>query len=474
MFASKYRGVLASLVLSAAAFGTAPAIAADDAGVPQSRAEIQLTFAPVVKKVAPAVVNIYTRKVVQARAVSPLMADPFFRRFFGDAIPFGIPQERVQNALGSGVLVRADGIVVTNDHVVKGADEITVVLNDRREFEAEVVGVDERTDLAVLRLKGDVDDLPVVALGDSNGLEVGDLVLAIGNPFGVGQTVTSGIVSALARTTVGVADYRSFIQTDAAINPGNSGGALVTLDGRLAGVNTAIYSRDGGSVGIGFAIPAEMVRAVLTSILETGKAVRPWFGADGQPVGREIAASLGLDRPGGVLINGVVAGGPAAEAGLKVGDVVVAVAGHDVLDVQGLRYRIATLGVGGSTILTVIRDGGVHDLTIDLRPAPDSPPRQVTEIDGRNPMQGTRVANLNPALAEEMGLEYKPDSVIVLAVARDGYAARMGVRPGDVIRSVNRSKVTSVDDLRAVLDASANGWLVSVQRGDRVLNFRVG
>ena len=234
--------------------------------VPNSQAEIKLSFAPLVKKVAPAVVNIFTRKTVTQRSFSPLFDDPFFRRFFGGQLRKS-PKSRkkVQNSLGSGVIVKSDGIVITNHHVIKGAEEITVVLSDRREFGAEIIVSDKRTDLAILKIRELNDELPFLALRDSDDLEVGDLVLAIGNPFGVGQTVTSGIVSALARTQVGINDLNFFIQTDAAINPGNSGGALVSLDGKLVGINSAIYSKGGGSVGIGFAIPTNMVRTVFNN-----------------------------------------------------------------------------------------------------------------------------------------------------------------------------------------------------------------
>ena len=246
---------------------------ADQRLVPESYAELQLSYAPVVRDVAPAVVNIYTRRLVAQRR-SSLFNDPFFDRFFGTT-PFGLGRERIESSLGAGVIIEAGGVIVTNYHVIKGSDEIIVVLADRREFEAEVVGTDEATDLAVLRIHAGQEPLPLVELGDSDWLEVGDLVLAIGNPFGVGQTVTSGIVSALARTSIGLSSLGSFIQTDAAINPGNSGGALVTLDAKLIGVNTAIYSRGGGSIGIGFAIPSNLVRVVVDGIVSGGRAVRP-------------------------------------------------------------------------------------------------------------------------------------------------------------------------------------------------------
>ncbi len=314
------------------------------------------SFAPVVKRAAPAVVNVYvSRKVKQI--VSPFADDPFFSRLFGDN--FGIPRERIQNSLGSGVLVSPDGLAVTNNHVIQGSGEaeITVALSDGREFPAKVILKDERTDLVVLRLDAKGETFPALDFADSDSLEVGDIVLAIGDPFGVGQTVTSGIVSALARTQVGISDYQFFIQTDAAINPGNSGGALVDMDGRLAGINTAIFSRSGGSHGIGFAIPSNMVRLVVQAAVQGGKVQRPWFGASLQPVTSELADSLGLDRPGGALIKEVHAKGPAAKAGLQAGDVVVSVDGKPVQDPQAFQYRFATKGLGGSCELGLVRAG---------------------------------------------------------------------------------------------------------------------
>jgi serine protease Do len=270
-------------------------VAEESKQVPRDAAEIQLSFAPVVKKAAPAVVNIYARQVQKAVG-SSLFNDPFFRQFFGDQ--FGQPRERVRNALGSGVIVRADGLIVTNHHVVADANEIRVVLADRREFPAKLVISDEKTDLAILRIDSGGASLPVLAFRDSDELEVGDLVLAIGDPFGVGQTVTSGIISALARTQIGISDLGFFIQTDAAINPGNSGGALIGMDGRLVGINTAIFSQSGGSIGIGFAIPSNMVRVIVAAAESGGRIVRPWIGVTGQPVTPDLARGLGLERRG--------------------------------------------------------------------------------------------------------------------------------------------------------------------------------
>ena len=444
--------------------------------VPESRQQIALSFAPVVRQVAPAVVNIFTRTVVQSRgrAPSPMLDDPFFRRFFGDNSPFGTPRERVQNSLGSGVIVDPSGLIVTNFHVVRGSGEITVVLSDRREFEAKVELADERTDLAVLRIDAGSERLPALSFRDSDDLEVGDLVLAIGNPFGVGQTVTSGIVSALARTMVGISDYRSFIQTDAAINPGNSGGALVTMDGRLVGINSAIYSRGGGgSIGIGFAVPSNMVRAVLAGVGSgAARLVRPWFGANGQTVTSELAGNLGLARPEGVLINSVQPNSPAARAGLRQGDIVTEINGRDVDDPEALRFRIATLTVGGTAQLGVLRRGERIGLTIALERPPETTPREETTLQGKHPLAGTTIANLSPALADELAMQSESRGVIVLKVGRGSAGARLGLQARDIILSVNSIEIDSVTRLRQLLGrAPADGrWHVAIKRGDKVFS----
>src|SRR6201747_2775923 len=290
-----------------------------DRRVPASPSELRLSYAPIVQRVQPAVVNVYAAKGVKTR--NPLLDDPIFRRFFG--VPGQQPEQR-QRSLGSGVMVDPSGLIVTNVHVIEGADEVKVSLSDKREFEAEIVLKDSRTDLAVLRLKDAHEKFPTLDFANSDELLVGDVVLAIGNPFGVGQTVTHGIISALARTQVGITDYQFFIQTDAAINPGNSGGALVDMAGKLVGINTAIFSRSGGSQGIGFAIPANMVRVVVASAKTGGTAVRrPWLGARLQAVTPEIAETLGLPRPAGALVASVTPGSPAARAGLKLSDLIV-------------------------------------------------------------------------------------------------------------------------------------------------------
>jgi serine protease Do len=464
--------VLAALVFSAAS-SFAVEVRGQTKAVPSSREEITLSFAPVVKRAAPAVVNVYTRKVVERR-VSPLFSDPLFQRFFGDAFGLGgeRKQQRVQNSLGSGVIVSADGLIVTNNHVIEDSDEITVILSDRREFDASVMLTDKATDLAVLKVDPGAEDLPYLELRDSDDVEIGDLVLAIGNPFGVGQTVTSGIVSAVSRTQEGISDYNFFIQTDAAINPGNSGGALVTMDGRLVGINTAIYSRTGGSIGIGFAIPSNMVRVVVAEA-SGGKVVRPWLGAKMQPLGPDLAEGLGLDRPVGVVVSGVHQEGPAARAGLQVGDVILAIEGHEVDAVQAVRFRLATLRSGDHAALTVWRDKRELELSMPVEPPPEIPRRDERILDGPHPLSGAKVANLSPALAEELELEDLWDGVIVLGVLRRSAAQRIGLRAGDLIVAVNGTDVALVEDLEDALLTESRRWQLTINRDGRVRTFEI-
>ncbi len=449
-------------------------INAQSPSVPDSRAQIQLSFAPVVERVTPAVVNIYTQKIVTQRQVAPLFDDPFFKRFFGDlGVPFGNgrPQER-HNSLGSGVIVRDDGLIVTNRHVIEGADKIVVVLSDKRELQAEVLVADERTDLAFLRVEPGTERLPALSLRDSDELKVGDLVLAIGNPFGVGQTVTSGIVSAVARSVGSGTELRSFIQTDAAINPGNSGGALVTMDGRLVGVNTAIFSRSGGSHGIGFAIPANMVRAVIAGMRPGGVLVRPWFGAYGQAVSSDIAQSLGMRRPEGVIISQVHNSGSAGRAGIRAGDVILAINGYAIFTPDDMDYRIATLPVGDQAVLRVRRGDLITPLTIDLQPAPRDPAPDRTELSGRHPFSGAVIANLSPALADENGLNPFETGVVLLGIRRGSIAARLDFKPGDVLLTVNQQSVDTVVTMREFLAATeTDEWRVQISRRGQRLQF---
>ena len=462
----------AVLLVAVAAFAL-PGPGNAERAVPDSAEALKLSFAPVVKKAAPAVVNVYVRRRV-SQMVSPFFNDPFFGRLFGER--FGIPRERIQNSLGSGVLVAHDGVVVTNHHVIQGSGEaeITVALADGREFPAKVILKDEQTDLAVLRLDANGVEFPSITFSDSDALEVGDLVLAIGDPFGVGQTVTSGIVSALARTQVGISDYQFFIQTDAAINPGNSGGALVDMDGRLVGINTAIFTKSGGSHGIGFAIPSNMVQLVVQSALSGGKVQRPWLGASLQKLTSDLAESLGLEVPTGALIAQVHEKGPAARAGLRPGDVVVSVDKKPVQHPEGFQYRFVTRGIGGSAELSIIRKGQKMRATIALIAPIEEPPRDMRDLRGRHPLTGCSVANLSPAVALEMGLDDDTrEGVVVLDVKSRTPAARLGLKRGDIVVAINDKKIGSVAQLAKILAAPRGTWRLTVDREGKVFNLAI-
>ena len=357
-----------ALLLVSAAVAT-PALA-QDRRVPSSGAELRLSYAPIVQRAQPAVVNVYAAKTVQNR--NPLLDDPLFRRFFG--VP-GQQPEQMQRSLGSGVMVDPSGLVVTNNHVIEGADQVKISLSDKREFEAEIVLKDSRTDLAVLRVKDGREKFATLDFANSDELLVGDVVLAIGNPFGVGQTVTHGIVSALARTQVGITDYQFFIQTDAAINPGNSGGALVDSSGNLIGINSTIFSQSGGSMGIGFAIPVSLARTVLAQIIKDGSVTRGWLGVEPQAITREAAQALALARTDGVLVRALQRDGPADRAGIQVRDVVVEIGGKPTPDVPQLLARIAELSPGSNARIKVVRDGKPLDLDVVVarRPRIDTP-----------------------------------------------------------------------------------------------------
>jgi Do/DeqQ family serine protease len=437
---------------------------------PQSPAQVRLSFAPVVKKAAPAVVNVYASRV-ERMPRNPLFEDPIFQRFFGGG---GGEDERVQKALGSGVIIDPSGLVVTNHHVIENMTEVKVALADKREFQAEIVLRDPRTDLAVLRIKGG-DNFPALEMGDSDALEVGDFVIAIGDPFGVGQTVTQGIVSALARTQLGASDYGFFIQTDAAINPGNSGGALVDLDGRLVGINSMIYSRSGGSMGLGFAIPVNMVKGVAAAALHGGKTVRrPWLGASLQNVSKDIADNLGLQRPAGALVVDVVGSGPAAAAGLKRGDVVMGVDGQAVDDAESLGFRLGVKPLGGSARLTVLRNGQTLDLPMRLASAPENPPREALTIRGRSPFDGALVMNISPAVMEELSLQGTSEGVVVAAVAEESTAAQVGLQKGDVVVAVNGQRIGATRDLERACADRARWWDLTIERGGETIRTRLG
>ena len=431
--------------------------------------ELRFSYAPVVQRVAPAVVNVYAAKVVQTR--NPLFDDPIFRRFFGAP---GGSDSNVQRSLGSGVIVDASGLIVTNVHVIEGADEVKISLADKREFEASVVLKDARSDLAVLRIKNGSERFPLLDFANSDQLQVGDVVLAIGNPFGVGQTVTHGIVSALARTQVGVSDYQFFIQTDAAINPGNSGGALVDLTGKLVGINTAIFSRSGGSQGVGFAIPANMVRVVVASAKGGGSAVkRPWLGAKLQPMTNEIAESMGLKRPAGALVASVVPDSPGARSGLKPGDVIVAVDGQEVDDPNAFDYRFGTKPLGGAAKLSLLRGTQETSINVALQTAPETPRDEMT-IRARSPFLGAKVANLSPALADELQLGSTAEGVVILDVDNGSIARNVGFQRGDIIQQVNGADIRKTNDLKRAAETQSRVWRITILRGGQQVSVVFG
>ncbi|WP_292067626.1 trypsin-like peptidase domain-containing protein [Brevundimonas sp. UBA7664] len=452
----KTRSLAIALALTLAACGqpndtrAQDGVFAENRVVPGDALAMKSSFAPVVRTAAPAVVNIAAVGTQQVR-------DPFW----------GIPGQRQTGSVGSGVIVRADGVVVTNNHVIEGMQRIRVTLSDRREFSARVVLADERSDIAVLQLEGVEERLPTLNIDDREEQQVGDLVLAIGNPFGVGQTVTNGIISALNRTETGISDSGSFIQTDAAINPGNSGGALVDMDGDLIGINTAIFSRSGSSSGVGFAVPASMVKRVVDSAVGGATVVvRPWLGVKGEGVSADIARSLGLDRPQGLVVTEVYAGGPGARAGLREGDVITAIDGSEINDQGGLNFRIGTRAPNETVAVTVLRDGRTETLNARVQPLPGNADLDNATVVSSGGLSGAQVLVLNPALADSLGGDPFASGVIVGRVQRGSYANRIGLQGGDIILAVNGRAVTSVQQLANV----GRGSELTINRRGQRLN----
>jgi len=431
--------------------------------VPQSNTQVQLSYAPVVKETAPAVVNVFTSRTVQSRR-------DFFEEMFGMR---RAPQERTQSSLGSGVIVRGDGVIVTNAHVVKGADELKVVLNDRREFEASLLTMDEELDLAILSVDTGSERLPFLNIQADSDPEIGDIVLAIGNPFGVGQSVTSGIVSAKGRTNV--TDFSSYIQTDAAVNPGNSGGALVNLNGELIGINTAIFSRSGGSNGIGFAIPSELVARAVDSTLTDGKIVRPWLGARTNAVDSALAASLGLDRAKGTIISEIYPEGPADQAGLKERDVILSLAGTEINDDSGLNFKLATLSRNSQANAQIWRDGRVQSIRLTVDVPEETPRRDERYLDGIHPLDGATIVNMSPALGEELGVDPFLTGVMILSVERGSAANYNRFRPGDIVLDINDLEIFSTGGLERRLNTLSGGddWGITIDRSGRLYNVPV-
>lgn len=434
--------------------------------VPQSQTEISLSFAPLVKQAAPAVVNIFT-KTVSAQRASPFMGNPFFEQFFGDMRQM---QPRVQNSLGSGVILSEDGIVVSNYHVVGMATEIRVVLNDRREFDASVLLADEQSDIAILKIDSP-DPLPWLPFRDSSEVEVGELALAIGNPFGIGQTVSSGIISGLARSGVTTGNARGyFMQTDAAINPGNSGGALIDMAGRLIGINTRILTRSGGSNGVGFAIPSNLVaQFVAQAKAGNGSFARPWAGINGQAVDGSLAEGIGLSVPEGVIISAMHPLSPFAQSGLAPGDIVLSVDGQPVNAPAEMLHHMSVRGVGEMAEISYISQGDTKTAKVRLIPAPDSPPSDPRTI-GDGALAGLAVATINPAISAEFGLPSDAQGVIITQVS--GPLRRIGLRRGDVIGTINRMPVKSSADVEAVAAQGGRNWRVDGVSNGRRFSYR--
>lgn len=442
--------------------------------VPQTREEIHYSYAPLVKKVAPAVVSIYTSHVVKVN--NPLSNDPLLNQLLGGNFLPDQSSTRIERSLGSGVIVRENGIIVTNYHVVKDAQNIKVILADGREYQAEVVSKEKRTDLASIKIKDPPENLPFLELVDMDELEVGDLVLAIGSPFGLEQTVTNGIISALARTQLGVSDSRSFIQTDAAINPGNSGGALVNMDGRLAGINSGILSESGGFIGIGFAIPSNLIVPVIESYKYGGEIIRPWIGADVKNVTWKEAKSYGVSRPLGVIITGVYPNSPAAKAGLMEGDLIDSFDGKEVKNTATYKFRIASRTLHHIAILKVLnKEGEEREIQVHMQEPPKAEDDRHILIHGRNPLEGARVASLSPVLAIQWGVDFMEKGIIVLSVESNSFAQRLGLSPGDIITKINDKQIDSLKEMQQSLTRTRSvrqyrnepAWTISVKRGNR-------
>ena len=434
--------------------------------IPKSETEIKLSFVPLVKQAAPAVVNIYAKRIIEERR-SPFSRDPFFRDFFRN---FGQLQPRVQNSLGSGVILSADGYVVSNYHVVGGATDIRVVLNDGREISGNVILADQESDLAVLKLNSD-EVLPYLELRKSDTVEVGELVLAIGNPFGVGQTVTNGIISGLARTGIASGSAKGyFLQTDAPINPGNSGGALIDISGALIGVNTSILSRSGGSNGIGFAIPADLVGQFLIQAKEGRTSfIRPWAGMRGQPITFEMAASLGLPAMSGMIISELHELSPFSLAGIQVGDIITKVDGLDINSPEEMLYRMSVGGIGTTVDVSYFSQSIIKSLKIDLVEMPNVEAEQVT-LGPKFIFLDLNISELTPEFQSKFGLPFSSKGLVVLDPGR--IAGRLGLRSGDLLQEINGKSVETVDEAMSSIGSLKGTGSITIRRSGRRISLR--
>jgi serine protease Do len=435
------------------------------------------SYAPLVKEVLPSVVNISTSKVVHNRMSSEEMPmDPFFRQFFGDDGNgrFNVPKDSRENALGSGVIVSPEGYILTNNHVVDGATDIRVTLSDKREFQGHVVGTDPKTDIAVLRI--DARNLAPITIGDSSKVQVGDVALAIGDPFGVGQTVTKGIISATGRGNLGIEDYEDFLQTDAPINPGNSGGALINDRGELVGINTAILSHgSGGSQGIGFAIPSDLARQVMNEILKNGHVTRAYLGIYPQDVTPAMAKAFGEKQAEGIVVGDVTPGSPAHTAGIQRGDIILDVNGKPVTDSNQLRMSISMMQPGTDVTLKFLRNGDMRDATVKLAEMPTQT-AQANSSDGQGggkALNGVEVSNLNADIAHQLGISASTKGVVVTDIDPASKLANSGLQKGDVIQEVNHQPVNNVSAFESAVRKAGDNPLLLVNRGGTTL-FIVG
>src|SRR6202522_4558343 len=426
-------------------------------------------FSAVIKPALPAVVNIRTSKIVkpQAGQMSPMFNDPMFRQFFGDQFGNGMqPKAEREQALGSGVIITADGTILTNNHVIDGATDIKVYLNDKREFAAKLVGADPKTDIAVLKIEA--KELPTLPLGDSSQLQVGDLIFAIGDPFGIGETATMGIVSATGRADLGIESYENFIQTDAAINPGNSGGAMIDIHGNLVGINTAILSHgSGGNEGVGFAIPISMAKPVMDQMRSHGKVVRGYLGVHIEDFSPELAKSFNFNQSGGVLIGNVANDTPAQKAGLHQGDVIVKLNGQAVSDYTDLRNTISQMSPGTQVKLDIWRDGKVQPFTVTLGELPkDKETTESSDDSSSGEIQGIDVQDLTPEISQQLNLPSGTHGVVVTSVDPASAAAAAGINRGDLIQEINHKPVTSASQYKQLMSgASGQPILLLINRG---------
>lgn len=473
---SKPAVLVAGLVLAVASFGIAQSVKKVANNPPatlkladSNEGPSKSSYAPVLKSVLPSVVNISSSKVVKAdKQMRELQMDPFFRQFFGDNGQFNVPKDRREKSLGSGVIVSPEGYILTNNHVVDGANDVKVTLSDKREFDAKIIGTDPKTDIAVLKI--DAANLKPVTIGDSSKVEVGDTALAIGDPFGVGQTVTRGIISATGRGNLGIEDYEDFIQTDAPINPGNSGGALINDRGELVGINTAILSHGEGSEGIGFAVPANLARQVMDQILNNGKVVRAYMGILPQDMTTDMAKAFGEKEVRGVVVGDVTPNSPAQDAGVHRGDILLDVNGKPVTNSNQLRNSISMMQPGTEIKLKLLRDGSERDLTVKLKEMPtESAMARPGDDDSTKALDGVEVSNLSPNMAERLGLPASSSGVVVTDVDPSSKIADAGLRKGDVIQEVNHQPVKDISEFQSAVKKGGSDPLLLVNRQGRTL-----